>query len=157
MQKMSQGKIWEKGIIYNGMVTNNSIGYVTKYLIDKPSWLSTNQQKNFSVMSNGLGACYLQYKKHWHKQKGDHHDDYRYYVMNNGFKQRLPRYYKDKIFSKIDRLIAAPAQEELARVMYWNEITRISKTHPDPEAYYEHMLIHKHESIRTKSLTKNRI
>lgn len=151
-EKLTEGKIWDKGTIFNGSVNGASISYVAKYVVDKDIVLGSDKQvKPFSIMSKGLGENYLKSKSKWHKQQGDSHDDYRYYVMNQGFKQRLPRYYKDKIFTNLDKLIHAPKAEEESIEMYLREIERLSESHHDPAGYYEEIVLHKHNQIKVKS------
>lgn len=109
-------------------------------------------------MSKGIGANYLKTNYRWHMQKGDTHDDYRYYVMNNGTKQRLPRYYKDKIFSTLDKLIQAPKSQERALMEYLKEIERLGNAgYIKPEKTYEEQKMNKYNRIKSKSEKLNKI
>lgn len=87
---------WQKGGIYIGSVSLASINYVTKYCINKED-IPENADKTFSLMSKrpAIGKNYLD-------RNYEFHDDLRhFYVVNeSGFKQRLPRYYKEKLYSK---------------------------------------------------------
>lgn len=93
VQEMDQ--IWGKGQVDIGDVTEKSIAYVTKYLINSRLENYGSRQKPFNTMSRkpGLGNNYLQAKK-WHLENKN------FYVLKNGKKQGIPNYYKGKIFTK---------------------------------------------------------
>lgn len=156
LMKLGDGKIWEKGHIKNGNVGFESIAYVTKYVIDRDG-INEGREKPFTLMSRkpGLGENYMNSKKYWHKQAGDHPDDYRYYVIYQGNKSRMPRYYKDKIFTKLERKIYGLGAIEESFKLYLEEIDRLASLHPNPMAYYEERLQHKNDSIKVKSLKLN--
>lgn len=156
LQKLGDGKIWNKGHVRNGQVNFASIAYTTKYVIDRNE-IYEGKQKPFTLMSRkpGLGENYMNSKKYWHKQIGDHPDDYRYYVMYQGNKQRMPRYYKDKIFTKLERKVYGLKAIEESFKMYLDEIERLANLHDNPMAYYEERLYNKNESIKIKSLKQN--
>jgi len=94
---------WDKGDIHIGQVTQASISYCLKYVVNSKSRaMRNNRERPFSVMSRkpGLGANYLSPAMiKWHKS------DRKNYVLMDGQKRHLPRYYKLKIFSAIDRVI----------------------------------------------------
>ncbi len=86
--------IWEKGFVKAGDVNTASIHYVTKYVIN-PDHKRVNQQNEFALISRGIGYSYIEANKKWHRENEN------YYVINkSGGKQKMPRYYKDKTFSK---------------------------------------------------------
>lgn len=90
---------WEKGNIDVGKVTSASINYVTKYCITKNDKI-LGVDEPFSLMSRrpGLGYQYIEKMKSWHLADVDLP---RYYITKpNGIKVGLPRYYRDKIYSK---------------------------------------------------------
>lgn len=92
---------WNLGEIHIGKLTPASAAYTLKY-ISKPSKIPLHKNDDrvpeFSVMSKRLGDNYLTENIiKWHKA------DYleRFYVpMKDGKKIALPRYYRDKIFSR---------------------------------------------------------
>lgn len=96
--------IWGKGQIKVGNVTPASIHYVTKYVINKNQELLDKdtgeliERKPFAMMSlkPGLGSNYLEDKNlmKYHKKNGSDLT-----VNLGGHKQRLPRFYQDKIFN----------------------------------------------------------
>lgn len=96
--------LWGHGYITIGKVQDASIGYTLKYVMKEtriPVHARDDRQPEFQLQSKGLGKNYLtpQMKK-WHLT------DYlnRYYLpIEDGKKICLPRYYKDKIYSKLTR------------------------------------------------------
>lgn len=93
-------KAWKQGQIHIGSVEPASIHYVTKYCIThvKNNHDSRCRAKEFTLMSNkpGLGSKYVVQHERWH-----HADKSRMYaVTEGGFKVGLPRYYRDKLYSR---------------------------------------------------------
>lgn len=79
------------GIVHIGRVTESSIAYCTKYMVQP----SKAGEKPFCLMSRGygIGGHYLSDEiVDWHRS------GLKNYVLLNGVKNRLPRYYKEKIF-----------------------------------------------------------
>lgn len=95
-------KTWDKGQVHIGKLTLASCGYCTKYVINsKEAAMREGRTPPFQVMSRkpGIGNAYLTPEMiAWHKA------DRRNYMDVQGDKRHLPRYYKEKIFSKIDRV-----------------------------------------------------
>lgn len=90
-------RIWGKGHIDVGHVTPKSITYVTKYVITARNHYYGTRQKPFATMSKqpGIGNNYLDDNKEWHTK-----NKYFHVINQNGAKQALPDYYKQKIFTK---------------------------------------------------------
>ncbi|MBA7539829.1 hypothetical protein ES705_32114 [subsurface metagenome] len=91
-------ELWKLGFVYIGSVTDASIHYVTSYIINRQKE-NEGIENSFSIMSRkpGIGNSYLEDAEKWHK-KG-----LVFYVVNEGgFRQRIPRYYKRKIFSETE-------------------------------------------------------
>lgn len=95
------------GHVHVGTVTPASIKYCTGYMIQqKHNW---SIQKPFALMSKGLGLIYVQKNKQWHKS-----DIYRNYIpKEDGKKTRMPRYLRDKIFTKSEKKRQAWRVKEL--------------------------------------------
>lgn len=93
---------WKYGQVHIGTVTQASIAYTLGYIVNsKGPFMLSNRVRPFSLMSRkpGLGHSYLTPEMiAWH------HADRRNYAILNGVKRHLPRYYKAKIFSKLDCL-----------------------------------------------------
>lgn len=143
-------KAWPFGHVHIGQVTQESVMYCLGYIITSKNWrMSTDRVKPFSIMSRkpGLGANYLSKAMiQWHRS------DRKNYVVLNGVKRHLPRYYKTKIFSKIDLVrIAVRDQKELfKRQVKWlrSESIRVLK---DPTAYRNDQMRRLAKKIRAKS------
>jgi hypothetical protein len=89
--------VWNMGIAHVGNLNDASIHYVCGYLISNQSE-PEGANKVFSSMSlkPAIGMRYVQ------KNIKHHRDNAKFYVNGTkpGKKQRLPRYYRDKMFSK---------------------------------------------------------
>lgn len=86
--------VWPFGIVHIGKVTEASIRYTTKYIIQRFD-VPSKQNKPFALMSRafGIGLWYLTDEMvRWHRE-GE-----RNYTLTFGIKGRLPRYYKNKIW-----------------------------------------------------------
>jgi len=94
---------WEMGLIHSGTVTSASMAYVAGYINqpDKKPIKGSEQVKNFSVMSKGLGASYM--TEDIRNNLRDHNN---YVINSHGQKLALPRYYKEakKLPYKFDEL-----------------------------------------------------
>ena len=92
------------GQIHVGTITEASIGYTLKYISKAskiPLHKNDDRQKEFSLMSKGLGSNYLTKNMvQWHKNNPEE----RVYVpLLDGKKAPLPRYYKEKIFDEYEK------------------------------------------------------
>lgn len=147
-------KAWKYGHVHIGNVTNASIMYCLGYVVNGSSWkMRKDRVRPFATMSRrpGLGANYLTPAMiEWHKS------DRKNYAIIDGVKRHLPRYYKEKIFSKIDRVrIAVRDQKEhFAREVAWLRSPAMRKL-KDPLAYREEQLRRLAQRIRCK--TKNNL
>lgn len=82
------------GQVHYGKVTEASIAYCTKYIIQKDDY-TEERSKPFTLMSRGygIGGRYLSDEMvAWHR------DDARNYAIRNGQRVRLPAFYKGKIW-----------------------------------------------------------
>lgn len=87
------------GIVHVGTCTEASVAYVLKYVVQSKDPVPSGFNPPFSIMSRGygLGLNYLTDEMlAWHRA-GD-----RVYMIQHGEKHRLPRYYKDKIWPKVE-------------------------------------------------------
>lgn len=113
---------WEKTKhkSYMGFVTIDQliparIRYVTNYITNKKQkkyYEDLNIVPPFSMMSKGLGYNYVEDCKKWHTENNAYYSEFK------GYKQRLPRYYKEKIWTNdierdaINQEIRKKVQEE---------------------------------------------
>lgn len=113
---------WPLGQVHIGTVTQASINYCLGYIINGKTWqMKKNRVSPFSLMSRkpGIGANYLDPEMiRWHKSGKKN------YVLVDGAKRHLPRYYKQKIFSKID-LVRIAVRDQKA--VFKNMVTWIRK------------------------------
>lgn len=143
-------KAWPLGQVHIGTVTQASIMYCLGYIVNGKGWqMKTNRVPPFSLMSRkpGIGANYLSPQMiAWHKSGRKN------YVLADGAKRHLPRYYKSKIFSKIDHVrIAVRDQKALfKRQVEW--IRHPSRAvMKDPLAYRAEQMRVLAQKIRYKS------
>lgn len=95
---------WWYGKIHNGEVTGASVGYTLKYIC-KPSRIPIHRNDDripeFAVMSKGIGLSYLsQNVQEFHKALLL---DRCYLPLTDGRKIKMPRYYKDKLYTDSER------------------------------------------------------
>lgn len=136
-------RIWGKGIVHVGDVTRASIHYVAKYMINRVGDFG-GREPPFSLMSRrpGIGVSYVASMRGWHL------DDMRNYSQVNGIKGRLPRYLRDKIFSKEQR--EQLSSEIDSKELYLEELERLKAFHDDPSQYFAERLRASHDKIRSK-------
>lgn len=143
---------WQKGNVHVGEVSLASIHYVTKYHVNRYGDHG-GREPPFAFMSRnpGLGQNYLtQEMISWHKlQKAD-------YAKVNGVVTRLPRYYRERVFSALERSRFKVEAVDRGVEQYWREVERLMKFHPDPEGYYDACMSAMHESIKSKNNKFNR-
>lgn len=127
-------EIWKKGFVSAGSVTPASIHYVTKYVIG-PQVDLQGRTKPFALISNrsgGIGKDYVD--KHINYHRGG---ELRNYVMYNGYKFAVPRYYRKKLFTdrELEQMAASSIVEGDER---WRaEIERLGEFAENPYNYYD--------------------
>lgn len=91
-------KSWKNGHVKIGTTQSASIAYVTKYIINRNNIKGLS--KPFALISKrpAIGSSYLELY-------GESHliDKEKFFVRQNGFKQAIPRYYRDKLFTKEEK------------------------------------------------------
>lgn len=138
--------IWTFGNCHVGDVSMASIHYVTKYVINKDVDSLGGREPPFSVMSKrpGIGVEYVRTHKDYHRAG----------MLNftnvNGQKGRLPRYYKEKIFSAMERERLARESVALADVEYDKSIVSLDRFHSDPYYYFDERVCALHDSVKSK-------
>lgn len=101
----------------------------------------------FAFMSKnpGIGFNYLSTHSKYHT------DAKRYYSKQNGIYARLPRFFKDKMFTREQRLDMAESAEYDANKIYHEDVKKLSAFHEDPYAYYAERRIQQHDTM-TKTI-----
>lgn len=105
---------WNLGHVHFGNISQASVGYTLKYINKTkkiPIHKNDDRKKEFSLMSKGLGKSYMSKQMiKWHKNDLENR---MYCNIEDGKKISMPRYYKDKIYNKDERLkIATKYREE---------------------------------------------
>lgn len=151
--EIEKGSTWNYGHIDVGSVTAQSINYVAKYMIDRKKEY-TKKQPQFAVMSKGLGSNYL-VNAQWHKAKNP--ENWRTYIMHNGKKLKLPRYYKDQIFSPEERKIYGELGQKKNDQLLAEKLKPFVEKFGRDEGYFRFQDQRKweHDLIRIKSLNSN--
>lgn len=94
-------KSWGKGIVDIGQVEDASIGYTLLYISEEsdiPRHVRDDRQKQFALMSKGMGMQYVTEKMtKWHQ---DVLLDRMYVPIEGGKKISMPRVYREKIYSR---------------------------------------------------------
>lgn len=85
-------KIWKKGFVKVGTCNTASIHYVCKYVINRHN-TPEGCEKPFSFISNGIGIDYTITNKKTHNTLNP-------YLTKDGYKQSMPRYYKNKLYTE---------------------------------------------------------
>lgn len=140
---------WPFGQVHIGQVNQASIMYCLGYMVNGKHWkMCTKRVKPFSLMSRnpGLGANYLSKSMvEWHRS------DRKNYAILDGVKRHLPRYYKCKIFSKIDlvRIAVRDAKAAFKRDVEWLRSPAMAKM-KDPLSYRREQRRRLAQRIRAK-------
>lgn len=112
---------WQLGNVSIFPVSEANIHYTTKYHVNIDKSVE-GRQPEFAFMSRnpGIGNIYLEHATRWHMDNEYTH------VQDNGFKLKMPRYYKEKIFTNPTHreVLADRAQYEML-VAYDFEVTRL--------------------------------
>lgn len=124
---------WTLGEVHHGELTIASVGYTLKY-VNKgkriPEHKNDDRIKEFSLMSKGIGKNYLTDQKiNWHK---DNITERMYINLTDGKKIPMPRYYKEKIYTKGQRLyisqsIANKEQQDIINTKPADRILQLQK------------------------------
>ncbi len=138
-------KVWKLGHTDKGDVNKDSIDYITKYCVNR------FEQKHFLVppfssISNGIGLRHLEENRDLYNKKDVVRND-------RGYKQKLPRYYRDKLqqnrwtkkITSAKRLVEYEENRE-------KEIKRLDKIgHSDSEAYIDERRLHNSKKVLDKA------
>lgn len=141
---------WPLGHVHIGNVTDASIMYTLGYIVNGKGWqMRTKRERPFSLMSRkpGIGANYLSAAMiAWHKS------DRKNYAMIYNEKRHLPRYYKVKIFSKVDlvRIAVRDQKAVFKKMVEWVRSPAMQRQ-KDPLAYRDLQLKILAAKIRSKT------
>lgn len=145
-------KAWGKGHTHIGTVTTASIMYCLGYLVNGKGWeMRHHREPPFTTMSRrpGLGANYLTNEmKEWHRS------DRKNYAILDGAKRHLPRYYKGKIFSKVDhvRIAVRDGKAQFKKMVKWVRSPQMMRM-ADPLKYRDEQMRALAKRIKMKCKT----
>lgn len=136
---------WKLGSIHYGELTAQSAAYTLKYISKDSTKKHANddRQPEFSLMSKKLGDNYLTPNViKWHKA-GSYGSTERYFLTKDGKKLAIPRYYKQKIWEKVElQLIGAKfvkKQDEVHQNMNHAQNLEFSEKEHKMREYYSHI------------------
>lgn len=157
-EKSSRNHGQPTGHVHIGSVTYASIMYCLGYIVNGKGWkMRTKREKPFSIMSRGngikgdpgyggLGFNYLTKAMiEWHRSGRKN------YAILDGQRRHLPRYYKLKIFSKIDLVrIAVRDQKAVFKAAVKWVRSPAMRRQKDPLAYRKEQMRILAQKIRGK-------
>jgi len=143
-------KAWGKGHCHIGKVTSASIMYCLGYIVNGKGWkMKHHRTPPFTTMSRGrgkikgLGFNYLTPAMiAWHKSERKN------YAIIDGEKRHLPRYYKEKLFSKIDRVRIAVRDARASEERLRKKLFELSRTITVSKAYPRGALSYHEQQMR---------
>ncbi len=144
--------IWKKGMADIKNANPATIRYVTKYLINKTGDYDI-REKPFAIMSKNpaIGYNYINRIGQYHAKTKN-----LYVTIPDGNKLPIPRYYKDKLFSRDERAKLTEELQFLQDKEYINSLNRAIETnHP----FFKDEMEGKENSLRKlrKNLNKKNI
>lgn len=165
--KVQHEKVWNHmGFIHYGDkrgVCGASIGYTLKYILkpkDNSGCPDDDSEKEFLLMSQGIGKCYVDAKMvKWHRADMTGR---MYCNLLDGKKCSMPRYYKDRIYSKAEReMIAEHSRNKFAEDLL-KDLFDLYKNDSDYVSSYQSRKRSKEAAVelsysKQKRLIKNQI
>lgn len=126
------------GQIHFGTVTGASVGYTLKYMQKTgkiPMHKNDDRTPEFALMSKGIGESYLTNNmKRWHLLQLKE----RMYVnLEDGKKASMPRYYKQKIYTSLERSMIGEHMQKISD-------EKFKKLEENPNLYTERAKAHAH-------------
>jgi hypothetical protein len=147
--------IWGKGFTKTYPLEDGAMHYVTKYHVNKhQSDENDPYDPEFALMSRrpGIGANYLQ------SNKARHIFGELTYIQNGKFKQSMPSYYKEKIWTEEERKLMRPELIIEADKAYWKEYDRLEALDiKNPHAYMKMSQIYHEQQVKHKAQQKDKL
>jgi len=143
---------WPHGDVHIGFVNQASIAYCLKYIVNgRAVGMRNGRELPFALMSRrpGLGDNYVTPAMvDWHR--GICFKDHKNYTVVDGQKRHLPRYYKLKIFSAIDRVRIAVRDQKAAELSL-RKYLYAHRHLPNPLEYRKEQLHIAAQRVRNKT------
>ena len=144
-------KSWKQGFCKIDKVEGASIHYVTKYHVNKTNY-PEGSEKPFALMSKipAIGHNYI-------NKMRDYHEGYpqrAFYTELGGQKQKLPRYYRNRLYSESDNLLIS--QKNVSDCYTSEQKRQLDyESTPNNQTYFEYTSALKSEKIRTYKQKSN--
>lgn len=141
---------WHHGHVHFGTLNAASILYSLKYIIQPKEGDNEIKQKTRAQFSKGLGLSYMTAAlQYWHNPD-DTLENAKFYSIIDTKKVPLPRYYRNKIFTKW-------LQREHGKEVYYQSIKKrrqelrdLRKFHDEPLKYYKQKRIEAAKNVSQK-------
>lgn len=142
-------KQWYLGLIHFGTLNVQSAMYAMKYII-QPKVNYAGREKPRAQFSKGMGLSFLSTAMYYYLTQDE--DNPIYFVYVDGQKQAIPKYYKDKIFTRHQKRVVGYNFRMEKEKEKKEEISRLrSLGIADPESYLHRLREDKAELIFKKS------
>lgn len=141
-------RIWPQGFADFSPVRGGALHYVAKFHVNADCD-SDGRPAEFATMSRnpGIGAGYLDRIGDWH-----HRGDLRGFVRNGRYHQSMPRYYRDKLFSKLESAGLSGKHAREAEERYESEVNRLTQLKiENPDLYLFESAFHYASKVTRKS------
>lgn len=140
-------KVWAKGNVTVAPCNIKTITYTTKYHVNKTDFPSGTSPP-FALMSKNLGMSYVEKFKDYHKG-----NTMRGYYQHWEFKKPLPRYYKQKLYTRGE--IATIGKQQLDKYDILEDMKRFSYEHPNDNFWQWQKMLDKTFQENFKNKNKN--
>jgi len=141
--------LWGLGHTHSGDVNDATINYTTKYMITKEEF-TFKEHKPFSLMSKGLGKSYVEFNRKRHKANKE------IFVRQNGYPKPMPRYFKDKIFNKVEKDLLHKKQEIENDKREEDKRKRLQGLVTDVDTYREQQINEAYRKVAEKAKKHNK-
>lgn len=137
VQKAFQ-KAWGNGFVQVKIANAKTINYTAKYCISESD--DSDRQKHFMLVSKGMGLEYVNRMYDWHKKNKTY-----YGIKRGGMRVHMPRYYKDKIFDKTEK-IESRLSDYAFKV--WKESQKLIQKHREQGVDHEQWEAQRKQQIK---------
>lgn len=144
-------KSWKLGFCKIDKVEGASIHYVTKYHVNKTHY-PNGSEKPFALISKkpAIGANYINRMQDYHEG----YPDRAFYTELGGRKQKLPRYYRQKLYSESDNILISQKNVSKSTIAENKRIMDYENS-SNTQSYFEYDSALKKELIRTYKQKSN--
>lgn len=141
-------KAWTYGHVHHGHLTKASIFYALKYILNPRTGDNEAKQREYAVFSKGIGLGYLTEAMYNYHTKD--YENPRFTTIFQGKEVPLPRYYRQKIFTKYQIRANAERQYYASLRKRFNDYRKLK------ERGYKNPWYDRKRRIRDKAIKINR-